>query len=324
MNSQEIYTKSGDESRCNIEKTTSLKVSVIIPNYNHAKFLHQRIDSVLMQSYSNIEVIILDDLSSDNSIRIIDEFAKKDKRITTYYNKHNSGSPFRQWKKGIDNAKGEYIWIAESDDFADRFLLETLLHSFQINPNAKVAYCLSNFVNHKNDVVGSHLSNLSVLNPKLWKHDFCISGEEILRKYMIIMNIIPNMSSAIFKKELVKFVDWDDIFKYKLAGDRLFWIYLLSNTDLCYIAHPYNYFRIDGATVRSNYYNSIKYLNEVLTITHLVCTKFKVPLNIKLRALKQLAIRMRNAKKENPDLLKEFSTHDFIDDLNKIVRILIS
>lgn len=96
------------------------KISVIVPNYNHAKFLPRRIKSILGQSFNDMEIIILDDCSTDSSREIISQFAQQDTRITTYYNKSNSGSPFKQWQKGIKLARGEYIWIAESDDFADR------------------------------------------------------------------------------------------------------------------------------------------------------------------------------------------------------------
>ena len=97
------------------EKAKSL-VSIIIPNYNHAKFLDERIQSVLNQTYQNFELIILDDKSSDNSVEVINQY-KDDPRVSSIIiNKDNSGSTFKQWYKGIEIAKGEIIWIAESDD----------------------------------------------------------------------------------------------------------------------------------------------------------------------------------------------------------------
>ena len=101
-----------------------VKVSVIVPNYNHAAFLHDRISSILNQSYQNFELIILDDCSTDNSLAIIEQF-KEEKAVShVILNTKNSGSTFKQWEKGLNLAKGEYIWIAESDDFADRQFLE--------------------------------------------------------------------------------------------------------------------------------------------------------------------------------------------------------
>ena len=90
-------------------------VSVIVPNYNHAQYLEKRIDTVLNQTYQNIEVIILDDKSKDNSIEVIEQYRNHPKVAQIILNEQNTGSPFKQWDKGISAANGELIWIAESD-----------------------------------------------------------------------------------------------------------------------------------------------------------------------------------------------------------------
>src|SRR5215467_13719414 len=93
-------------------------VSVIVPNYNHARYLRRRVDSILAQTYQDFELILLDDCSTDESRSIISEYAK-DPRIRIELNEVNSGSTFKQWNKGARMARGSYIWIAESDDRAD-------------------------------------------------------------------------------------------------------------------------------------------------------------------------------------------------------------
>jgi glycosyltransferase involved in cell wall biosynthesis len=102
-------------------------VSVIIPNFNHSQFLNQRIDSALGQTYQNFEVILLDDASNDHSFEIINSYAKHPKVSHVVVNDSNSGSVFSQWFKGIALAKGNYVWIAESDDWCEKVLLESLL-----------------------------------------------------------------------------------------------------------------------------------------------------------------------------------------------------
>ncbi|MFM7595916.1 MAG: glycosyltransferase family 2 protein [Flavobacteriales bacterium] len=102
----------------NGEPSYKTLVSVIIPNYNHAPFLKERIDSVLNQSYSHVEVILLDDCSSDNSREIIEEYRRNEKVKHIVYNQKNSGNTFIQWQKGVELALGEWVWIAESDDRA--------------------------------------------------------------------------------------------------------------------------------------------------------------------------------------------------------------
>lgn len=75
-------------------------VSVIIPNYNHARYLPERMESILGQTYKNIEVIILDDCSTDNSRNVIEQYKGFPQVSQVVYNKENSGRVFRQWKKG--------------------------------------------------------------------------------------------------------------------------------------------------------------------------------------------------------------------------------
>src|SRR5215469_13049609 len=118
------------------------KVSVIVPNYNHARFLPMRIDSILGQSFQDFELILLDDCSTDDSRSILHRYAS-DLRVRVEFNEVNSGSPFKQWNKGVGLAQGEYIWIAESDDYADERFLEKLIARLDTEPQAVFAYCRS-------------------------------------------------------------------------------------------------------------------------------------------------------------------------------------
>ena len=85
----------------------SIIVSIIIPNYNHALYLKQRIDSVLNQTFQDFELLILDDCSTDNSREIIERYRGNPKITQIIYNEKNSGGVFNQWIKGIEKAKGE-------------------------------------------------------------------------------------------------------------------------------------------------------------------------------------------------------------------------
>ena len=103
------------------------QISIIIPNYNHAKYLPQRLESVYNQTYQDFEVILLDDCSNDDSVTILNTYAKHLKTSHVVFNDKNSGNTFTQWAKGIALAKGDFIWIAESDDVADLSFLEISL-----------------------------------------------------------------------------------------------------------------------------------------------------------------------------------------------------
>jgi glycosyltransferase involved in cell wall biosynthesis len=88
-----------------IDKPVTPKVSIIVPNYNHARFLRQGLDSILHQTFQDFELILLDDCSMDNSRAILAEY-RWDPRIQMQFNEENSGSTFKQWNKGVKLARG--------------------------------------------------------------------------------------------------------------------------------------------------------------------------------------------------------------------------
>ena len=91
---------------------STCKVSIIVPNYNYERYLKERINSILNQTYTDYELILLDDASTDNSAELLAKYKNHPKVSHVIINKENSGSPFKQWMKGILLAKGEWIWIA--------------------------------------------------------------------------------------------------------------------------------------------------------------------------------------------------------------------
>ena len=211
-------------------------ISVIIPNYNHAQFLNQRIDSIFHQTYTNYEIIILDDNSTDNSVDIIKQYQDNEHVSHVIINKENSGSPFKQWKKGIDLARGELIWIAESDDTCKDTLLETLVKEFQKDEKCSVAFCKSIKIDTKSNPIGE----------EGLKADIHINGLMFIKKYLSRYNYIANASSAVFKKSIFNHVDWS-FTNYRGCGDWIMWIEIASYGNVAYCHTPLNFFRIHNS-----------------------------------------------------------------------------
>lgn len=212
-------------------------VSVIIPNYCHSRFLDERIMSVLNQTYQNFELIILDDCSPDSgaSWAVIEKYRNNPKVSHIVYNEVNSGSPFRQWNKGFDLAKGELIWIAESDDSCENTLLETLVTKIKLGPNIVLAFCASKII----DENGSATLKKCYAP---WNEDFSIVGTEFVKKYMMMYNAIYNASAVVFRKDALS--DISNVYmEYKSAGDRLFWSLIVLCGDVAYSANELNKFR---------------------------------------------------------------------------------
>ena len=93
-----------------------IKVSVIIPVYNVEPYLKEALDSVINQTLREIEIICIDDCSTDNSYNILEEYAKKDNRIIIIKNEENLGVGISR-NKGIRLSKGEYIGFVDGDDY---------------------------------------------------------------------------------------------------------------------------------------------------------------------------------------------------------------
>lgn len=213
------------------------KVSVIIPNYNHAKYLEQRIESVLNQTYQDFEVIILDDCSPDNgaSRAVIERYRSNPHVSHIVYNEQNSGSTFIQWKKGFSLAKGEIIWIAESDDWCELNFLETLMPLWEQYPDCSViqsgVHCFHD--DGTNAWKNEHTGKITYSN-----------GTDFIKYNMVCSGTaIPNASAVTFRKDVAMSLP-QDYMEYKSAGDRLFWIYMLERGNYCKIDLPLNHFRI--------------------------------------------------------------------------------
>lgn len=104
-------------------------VSIIVPVYNCEKYMEACIESILIQSYDNIEVIIIDDGSTDNTYNIIKEYINKDKRIK-YFKQENLGPSIAR-NRGIEKANGEYLIFIDSDDFIEKIYVEKLVNEIK-------------------------------------------------------------------------------------------------------------------------------------------------------------------------------------------------
>lgn len=222
------------------------KVSVIIPNYNHACYLKQRIDTVLKQTYQDFEIIILDDCSPDNSKEVIEGCRQHPQITKVIYNTVNSGSTFKQWQKGIEAAAGEYIWIAESDDWCEPTLLETLMDGLLADDSVGLAFCQSCYYYEPNKVKEyTHYPYLANTE----------NGNNFIQKHMLYGNSVVNASMAVWKKNLYHNIS-PTYTQFKFCGDWLFWISLMQQSNVFVSGKVLNYFRNHDKDVSSRFYSS--------------------------------------------------------------------
>lgn len=248
------------------------QVSIIIPNYNHAAYLKQRIESVLAQSFQDFEIILLDDASQDQSHEVIESYRGHPK-IQIEFNESNSGSVFKQWNKGLQMARGKYVWIAESDDYSSPKFLETLVRKMEENPHVGIAFSDS-FRVFEGETTPARERWFGEFAAQ-YEHDFTATGREYVASQMLFFNTIPNASSALFRRELAERIGRADE-SFRLSGDWLFWIRLLSHSDIAYVAAPLNYYRYHEQTARyANLTNGVM-LEDALRISTYVLNNFRV------------------------------------------------
>ena len=113
-------------------------ISIVIPIYNSEKYLKECLDSVIAQTYKDLEIICVDDMSTDGSGEIIKEYAQNDKRIVIIQGEHKGVMAAR--KMGVNKANGEYIGFVDSDDWIEPDMYECMLERNQ-NVNADIISC---------------------------------------------------------------------------------------------------------------------------------------------------------------------------------------
>src|SRR6516225_1429789 len=121
------------------------RVTVVIPSYNHGRFLPRRFETILGQTYRDYEILFLDDGSTDDSLAVLERY-KGLPNLRAFINRTNGGSVFKQWNRGVRAARGEYVWLAESDDASDPRFLQTLVELLDAHPRVGLAYCNSRYI----------------------------------------------------------------------------------------------------------------------------------------------------------------------------------
>jgi glycosyltransferase involved in cell wall biosynthesis len=252
---------------------TPPKVSVIVPSYNHASYLAQRLDSILAQTFQDFELIFLDDASPDHTREVFDRYAQNP-RIRAVFNEQNSGNVFKQWNRGLGMARGEYVWIAESDDYADPEFLATLVATLEAQPEVGVAYCES----RKVDPAGEPLGLASewygaTYRTDRWRASFVAEGTDEARDYALAGSPIANASCALFRRNLAIAAGGatEDL---RLTGDWLFWVTLFGSAKVAFESRPLNFNRQHEGSVSSHSVRSGVDLEEFYRMANHVRSRF--------------------------------------------------
>lgn len=146
------------ENDLNFNINNKIKVSIVVPIYNSAVYLGKCIESIISQSYKNLEIILVDDGSTDNSLKIIKEYKKNDNRIKFFHKENGGLSSTRNF--GLKKATGEYIMFIDSDDYIDNRMVELMLKKI-IEKNVDICEC-GIFVHNKDNTIVCNYDFLTI------------------------------------------------------------------------------------------------------------------------------------------------------------------
>lgn len=237
-------------------------VSVVIPSYNHERFLNQRLVSIVEQTYPVSEIIVIDDCSEDGSWEVICGFAANDSRFKCIQNSENSGSPFVQWNRGVELAEGSLVWIAESDDVARSDFLERLVAKFDERSDLVLAWCQSRRICED----GRESDLILTGNGDLWERDFVCRGSDAIDAHIGCFCSIPNISSALFRRDAYLASGGADL-SFRMAADWKLYLKMFSSSrPVAFLASDLNLHRSHPATVRQVHSSDGWALSEVFDV----------------------------------------------------------
>lgn len=262
----------------------SKKVSVVVPNYNYAKYIVRRIDSILRQTYPIYELIVLDDCSLDNSVELIEqkltEVCEKRPELKVRFvkNEENSGKAIAQWKKGFELVTGDYIWIAEADDLCSKRFLEEVMKGFD-DPDVVLSYAESKIINGSGLVIAPNFRwSRDREKTGHYKTSYIKDGFHEIEEIMAVRCTIPNVSAVVFKNDkripLTKYLD--EALQFSQVGDWYFYTKILGHGKISYNHKSLNSFRVHKGSKTVDSKKDKKHYEEIIKMHQYLAVKYNL------------------------------------------------
>jgi len=207
-------------------------ISIIVPVYNVEKFLSQCIESIINQTYHNLEIILINDGSTDDSGKICDEYAMKDKRIKVIHQENSGVSNARN--RGLDVASGEYIAFVDADDWIAEDMYEYMLKKAK-KSNAEIVKCLQTIVYSNQNIQDNLIQNEILIDMK--------KDRTRMISQVIVNGKMPSFSLMLIKKDVIDNLRFDT--ELIIGEDLLFVMNLyLSVHSMIWCDKYFYYYRI--------------------------------------------------------------------------------
>jgi len=247
-------------------------VSVVIPSYNYDQYLEGRLDSVLGQTFQDLEVVVEDDCSTDQTMGILSRYQSR-RNVKVEVHSKNLGV-FSMWEDGCKAAAGSIIWIAEEDDLCELDFLEKMVPSFD-DERVKLAYCQSSIIDEAGSVEGDYALCFPELSETKWLRPYLIPGGQEVKHGLGIKNFILNASGVLFRKaDLTSAMP--SIKDYRLSGDWALYLHLLRDGYIAYCPERLNYHRRHDASVIGHVKDTNLPISEAALIHSYVAEAYQV------------------------------------------------
>lgn len=287
-------------------------ISIIVPVYNVEKYLNRCIDSIINQTYKNLEIILVDDGSPDNCGMICDEYAKKDDRIKVIHKKNGGLSDARN--NGIKIANGNYIGFVDSDDWIAPNMYEKLYYAL-VDNNADISCCKNIRCKDNNIKINKKFDNNIIIYNQL----------QFLRKFFKIdsQECVYYACNKLYKKQIIH----DNQYPINLTSEDVLGTYkaLLKSKKIVEINYPYYYYYYNPNSITSGNFSKkdldlIEIWDKVVGITKKDANDFlwMAELNryrIDYTLLMRMALKLdfceieKNYYKEYKEMLKSLKKH---------------
>jgi glycosyltransferase involved in cell wall biosynthesis len=249
------------------------RVSIIVPTYNSAAYLKPRLDSLAQQTFRDVEILLFDDASRDESPEIIAAFADGTPLATAFLSEANSGSVFKAWERGIRAATGDFVWLAEADDWCEPDFLERVLQSFQTS-GVRLVHGRSIPVDQEGSIAGDWNDlYLDSIVPGLWHKSFCSPAAKEINRSLGRANSIVNASGVVVRRAAALGAI-AVAREFKLAGDWAFYVHAAHGGRIAYCHEAVNYHRRHTSSVTASVEGTANYFQELMNVGAIVQTLY--------------------------------------------------
>lgn len=292
---------------------TNQKISVIVPVYKVEKYLDKCVESIVNQTHTNLEIILVDDGSPDNCPKMCDDWAKKDKRIKVIHKQNGGVADARN--TGINASTGKYIAFVDSDDFIHPTMYQKLIEKIT---KCNCDICMCGFTSVNEDGSQKHFKEINrpnVTSKNIIKYFLSNSVQE-KDSCFETFGLMGNVWRILIKKEIIKNTRFQ---KLKIAEDLLFLINIITdNTKICSI-DDYLYYYLQRQDSVMHKFNKQK-VDERYKAFKIIFEEIKTRVDCNsLSAFKfynYASLTNEMLKFKQFDLLKEYMKDDFFKSLN--------